>query len=64
VLKRTGEVAYVLLFPQGAQLHPVFHVSKLKKKHLGAKAIPNLELPLIDSGEHQSSTCRNSGQTG
>ena len=40
-------MAYMLLLPEGCQLHPVFYVSQLKK-HIGSKAVPTLDLPLID----------------
>ena len=34
VLKRVGEVAYELTFPPGLSgVHPVFHVSMLKRYH-------------------------------
>jgi hypothetical protein len=31
VLKRVGQVAYQLVFPSHSKLHPIFHVSYLKK---------------------------------
>ena len=36
VLKRVGQVAYQLAFPSHSKLHPIFHVSCLKKV-IGAK---------------------------
>uniref|UniRef100_A0A0A8XUE5 Tf2-1-like SH3-like domain-containing protein n=1 Tax=Arundo donax TaxID=35708 RepID=A0A0A8XUE5_ARUDO len=44
--RKVGRVAYKLQLPDNAQIHPVFHVSQLKK-HLGAQAVPQVNLPLV-----------------
>ena len=48
VLQKLGLVAYKLALASDCLLHPVFHVSCLKK-HLGAQIIPILTLPPVDS---------------
>jgi hypothetical protein len=44
VLKRVGQVAYQLAFPSHSKLHPVFHVSFLKKV-IGTKFQIQTNLP-------------------
>jgi hypothetical protein len=46
ILERIGPAAYKLQLPANADFHPVFHVNQLKK-HIGAKAIPQPDLPLV-----------------
>ena len=47
VLAKVGNTANKLLLPDKCKLHHTFHVSQLKK-HIGPKAVPNPNLPLLD----------------
>lgn len=48
ILNTVGNMSYKLLLPDGFKIHPVFHVSQLKKD-LGLKVVPNPDLPLTDA---------------
>ena len=47
VLKLMGQVAYQLALPSHSKLHPVFHVSCLKKV-IGSKCQTQTNLPKLD----------------
>lgn len=44
IIKKIGAIACQLALPKGSKIHPIFHVSLLKKK-LGHNAMPMLHLP-------------------
>ena len=48
VLKRIGEVAYEIEFPENSKIHNVFHVSRLKRI-LGKIIDPCSDLPPLDN---------------
>lgn len=47
ILKKVGEVAYELQLPATAKIHPVIHVSQLKK-HAGSNARVVADLPEME----------------
>jgi hypothetical protein len=47
VLKHVGQVAYLLVFPSHSKLHPIFHVSCLKKV-IGTKCQTQTDLPELN----------------
>jgi hypothetical protein len=47
ILKRVGKVAYQLALPSHSKLHPIFHVSCLKKV-IGTKCQTQTNLPELD----------------
>ncbi|MCO5584567.1 hypothetical protein L7F22_038497 [Adiantum nelumboides] len=50
ILKKIGDVAYKLELPESSQVHPVFHVSKLKKSIHGLENVvsPDILVDLIE----------------
>ncbi|KAJ7979750.1 Ty3/gypsy retrotransposon protein [Quillaja saponaria] len=53
VLQRIGAVAYKLELPIDAWIHPIFHVSLLKKQ-VGTKVVVQTQLPTMDADNELS----------
>jgi hypothetical protein len=51
ILAKVGQAAYKLHLPSTADIHPIFHVSQLKK-HLGPRAVPKDNLPMVTPDGH------------
>jgi hypothetical protein len=51
ILAKVGQAAYKLHLPGTADIHPIFHVSQLKK-HLGPRVVPKDNLPMVTPDGH------------
>ncbi|KAF7147605.1 hypothetical protein RHSIM_Rhsim03G0132800 [Rhododendron simsii] len=47
IIQKVGQVAYKLALPSSSRIHPVFHVSLLKRK-LGQHVVAQADLPAIN----------------
>ena len=50
-MEKMGQVSYRLKLPEGARIHPVFHISLLKKR-IGPDQHTNPTIPEFDMQDH------------